>query len=103
MFDNSILNAYILFNLVMDPGQIRHTEKKFKMELALSLTASTWLGQGRRSPAHAGLDCWKGKYFPYYHEKRKRCIVCGYKKRCPYSKSRKDTKNKYCRKCEVHL
>ena len=107
ILDHSILNAFILYKSLIDPGQKRYTQKKFRMELAYALTApllATRLGQGRRSPIHGELRRLKGKHFPYYHEKRKRCIVCGYKKRGPYSTQRKDTKTKnYCQKCEVHL
>ena len=107
LVDHSILNAFVLYRDTMSPNPREWTQKRFRMELAYSLTTSLQaiqLGQGRRSPSHSTLHRLKGKHFAYYHEERRRCVVCGYKRKGPHSKKRKDTKTKnYCYKCEVHL
>lgn len=107
LLDHATLNAYIIFRHVTGAAVGEYRQKKFRMELAYALTAplcASRIGQGR-SPSDTGLSRLKGKHFGYMAEgPRKRCTVCAYKRKGPYSAKRKDTKTKnYCRKCQVYL
>ena len=105
LVDHALTNSYILFKQVVNPNRRVWTQRKYRMEIAYTFTASliaSRIGQGR-SPA-ASLFRLKGKHFPYYHKERKRCVVCAYKRQTTNSKKRKDTKTKnYCPKCDVHV
>ena len=106
LLEHSITNSYILFKLVKKPNLRQWRSKKYRMELAYSLTSAlvaNRIGQGR-SPSDTFLSRLKGKHFAYYHTERKRCVVCAYKRQVTNSKKRKYTKTKnYCPKCKVHL
>lgn len=106
LVEHVLINGYTLFKEVLKPNLRQWTQKKFRMELAYQLTSSlvaNRIGQGR-SPRNQTLARLKGKHFAYYHEKRRRCVVCGYKRQATNSKKKKDTKTKnYCPKCDVHV
>ena len=106
LVDHAILNAFVLHKSVISPYPRKYTQKFQRMELSYALTApflANRIGQGR-SPSDSTLKRLKGKHFPYYHNDRKRCVVCGYKRKGPFSKNRKDTKTKnYCIKCVMEL
>ena len=81
LLEHAIINSFILFKQVIQPNLRLWTQKKFRMELAYTLTGpviASRMGQGR-TPTDPTLDCLKGKHFAYFHEKRGRCVVCAYK------------------------
>ena len=107
MLDHSILNAFILHKAVFFHNTREFTHEKFRMELAYAISMpllANLIERGHRSPADSTLVRLKGKHFPFYNPDRKRCVVCGSKKKGPYSKKWKDTETKnFCCKCQVHL
>ncbi len=70
LLEHCITNSYILFKQVQKPDLRKWRRKKYRMELAYSLTAgiiANRIGQGR-TPSDPSLSRLKGKHFVYYHE-----------------------------------
>ncbi len=97
IFDNSILNAYVLFKFLINPGQKKIYSETFLNGACLYSHSTNFISM---TWARLLVTCswwiWslEGKTFSLLSWKKEWCIVCGYKKIGPYSKSRKDAKPK---------
>ena len=104
LHDQCITNARVIY-LANTHTSLKKplTNLQFRLSLVEKLTAplvGSRKGPGR-TPQQQRLT---GKHFPYLSSKRRRCVVCAYKKSSPRGKTQRGTKTKtWCPKCEQHL
>lgn len=103
LHDHAINNAYVIYR-ENSPSKLL-TNLQFRLKLAHSMTEP--LVGSRVIPTRAPVSEDKrlmGKHFPYRTGKRRRCVVCAYKKVSPNGSRHRGTKTHiWCPKCEKHM